>query len=212
MTLNKTKIYESSRIKYLGLILDSRLTWKEHINELSKKLNRSVGLLYKTRDYCPTSILKSLYYSIFNSHASYGLPVWGYADQVYINKIIHAQKKAIRAITFSKYREHSAPIFKKLEILKLQDLVYLKTASLLWDLNKGTLPLSLSSYFTRANSIHEKNTRFAKSGNLKICKDSNSFQSIGIKIFNDLNDKQSFSASNKKFFLDRIKSQFILNY
>ena len=122
------------------------------------------------------------------------------------------RKKAIRAITFSKYREHSAPIFKKLEILKLQDLVYLKTASLLWDLNKGTLPLSLSSYFTRANSIHEKNTRFAKSGNLKICKDSNSFQSIGIKIFNDLNDKQSFSASNKKFFLDRIKSQFILNY
>ena len=117
LTLNRTKLYESSRIKYLGLILDSRLTWKEHINELSKKLSRSVGMLYKTRDFCPTPILKSLYYSIFNSHASYGLPVWGYADQIYINKIIIAQKKAIRAITFSKYKEHSAPLMKKLEIL-----------------------------------------------------------------------------------------------
>ena len=39
LTLNRTKLYESSRIKYLGLILDSRLTWKEHINELSKKLS-----------------------------------------------------------------------------------------------------------------------------------------------------------------------------
>ena len=75
LTLNRTKIYESSKIKYLGLILDSRLTWKEHINELTKKLSQSVGMLYKTRDFCPTSILKSLYHSIFTSHASYGLPV-----------------------------------------------------------------------------------------------------------------------------------------
>jgi len=212
LTLNKTKIYESSRIKYLGLILDPRLTWKEHINELSKKLGRSVGMLYKTRHFCPTPILKSLYYSIFNSHVSYGIPVWGYADQIYIKKIIHAQKKAIRAITFSKYREHSTPLLKRLEILKIQDLLYLRTASLLWDLNKGNLPSSLSSYFTRANSIHEQNTRFAKSGNLKVCKDFNSFQSIAIKIFNDLNNKQSFSASNKKAFLDKIKLDFISNY
>ena len=212
LTLNKIKIYESSKIKYLGLILDSRLTWKDHINELSKKLNRSVGMLYKTCDFCPTSILKSLYYSIFNSHASYGLPVWGYADKTYINKIIKAQKKAIRAITFSKYREHSAPLLKKLEILKLQDLLYLRTASLLWDLSKGTLPPSLSTYFTKAKSVHMQNTRFAKSGNLAICRDSNYFQSIGIKIFNELNNKQSFSASNKCYFLNEIKSDFISNY
>ena len=100
LTLNRTKIFESSRIKYLGLILDSKLTWKDHINELSKKLSRSIGMLYKTQEFCPTPVLKSLYYSIFNSHASYGIPVWGYADKLYINKIIKAQKKAIRAITF----------------------------------------------------------------------------------------------------------------
>ena len=169
-------------------------------------------MLYKTREFCPTPVLKSLYYSIFNSHASYGIPVWGYADKLYINKIIKAQKKAIRAIIFSKYKEHSAPLLKKLEILKLQDLVYLRTASLLWDLNKETLPLSLSSYFTKANSIHKQNTRFAKSGNLNLCKNSNSFQSIGIKMFNDLNSKQLFSVSSKNVFLHKIKMNFIHNY
>ena len=117
LTLNRTKIYESTKIKYLGLILDPHLTWKEHILELSKKLNRAVGMLYKSRHYCPTSVLKSLYYSIFNSHAAYGLPVWGYADNKYTQKIINIQKKAIRAITFSKFREHSAPLLKKLKIL-----------------------------------------------------------------------------------------------
>ena len=67
LTLNRTKIYESTKIKYLGLILDARLSWKDHICELAKKLSRSVGMLYKSRDFCPTSILKSLYYSIFHS-------------------------------------------------------------------------------------------------------------------------------------------------
>ena len=154
----------------------------------------------------------SLNHSIFTSHASYGLPVWGYANKILINKVAKAQKKAIRAITFSKYREHSAPLLKKLEILKLQDLLYLRTASLLWDLNNGTLPPSLSSYFTRANSIHMQNTRFANSGNLTICKEHNSFQSIGTKIFNELNNKQSFSAPNKFSFINKIKSDFISSY
>ena len=114
LTLNRTKLYESSKIKYLGLILDSRLTWKDYITELSKKISRSVGILYKTRNYCPSTILKSLYHSIFISHISYGLPVWGYADEIYTKKIYIIQKKAIRAITFSKYRGYSAPILKKL--------------------------------------------------------------------------------------------------
>ena len=77
LTLNKTKLFESTKIKYLGLILDPRLTWKDHINELSKRLNRSIGMLYKTRNFCPSPTLRSLYHSLFNSHVCYGL--WCYA-------------------------------------------------------------------------------------------------------------------------------------
>ena len=44
LELNNTKIFESTKIKYLGLILDSRLSWKFHISESTKKLSRSVSL------------------------------------------------------------------------------------------------------------------------------------------------------------------------
>ena len=93
LNLNNKKIHESRKIKYLGLIMDDRLTWKFHINELCKKLGRSVGMLYKLRHLCPLTVLKSLYYSLLNSHIAYGLPVWGNSDQIYIDKISKLQKK-----------------------------------------------------------------------------------------------------------------------
>ena len=49
LKLRQTKLFESSKIKYLGLILDNKLNWKPHISELSKKLGRAVELLYKVR-------------------------------------------------------------------------------------------------------------------------------------------------------------------
>ena len=74
LKLHHTKLFESSKIKYLGLILDNKLDWKAHIAELSKKLSRAIGLLYKIRNFCPLSVLRSLYFSIFNSHLSYVWP------------------------------------------------------------------------------------------------------------------------------------------
>ena len=66
LKLNGTTIYESKKIKYLGLILDERLSWKAHINELGKTLARSVGILYKLRGNCPEYILKSIYFLFSN--------------------------------------------------------------------------------------------------------------------------------------------------
>ena len=62
LLLNGVTIYESPKIKYLGIILDSRLTWKHHVNELCKKLGRSLGMINKTRKLCNENILLSLYF------------------------------------------------------------------------------------------------------------------------------------------------------
>ena len=119
---------------------------------------------------------------------------------------------AIRIITFSDYRAHTSPLFKKHKILNIKDLIQLKMASLLWDLNKETLPASLTTYFTKASLTHGLNTRFAAQGNYKINKNYNSFQSIGTKMYNELNKKQAFSAKNKCIFFKDIKNGFLIHY
>ena len=101
MTLHHLKLFESPKIKYLGLILDNKLDWKAHIAEVSKKLSRAVGLLYKIRSICPQPVLRSLYFSLFNSDLSYGLVVWGKANRLYIDKIKSLQKRALKSIVFA---------------------------------------------------------------------------------------------------------------
>ena len=164
LELNNTKIFESTKIKYLGLILDSRLSWKFHISELTKKLSRSVGMLFKIREYTPKSVLVSLYHSLFNSHLTYGLPAWGHTKKELTKRISKLQKKAVRAISFAPFNASSKPYFKSLGILKFDDLLFYKMSSLLWDVDHGIIPPTLSTYFKKTESLHQHATPQATSG------------------------------------------------
>ena len=114
LKFNRAKLFETVKIKYLGLILDNRLSWKPHITELSKKLSRSVGMLYKIRSFCPLPVMRSLYFSLFNSHLSYGLVAWGNANKIDIKRITSLQKKAIKAI----YKHADSEILPTSKILR----------------------------------------------------------------------------------------------
>ena len=74
----RKKIQQENWVKFLGVLLDCNLSWKYNINELSKKLSRTVGIFHKIRHFVPCDILKTLYYSLFYSFVSYGIAVWGF--------------------------------------------------------------------------------------------------------------------------------------
>ena len=69
------KICGENCVKFLGVLLDSGLSWKHHIAELSKKLARTVRIFYEVRHLIPLETLKILYYSMFYSFVSYGITV-----------------------------------------------------------------------------------------------------------------------------------------
>ena len=81
---------------YLGLILDSNLTWKSHINELCLKLSKTVGILSKVRHFADNHILVMLYYSLIYPFLTYGIHVWGliYNLSLISNTIIYYPEKS----------------------------------------------------------------------------------------------------------------------
>ena len=68
--------YPTEIFKYLGVKIDINLTWQHHVNDLAIKLNRANALLFKFGKYFSPKILRSIYFSIFDSHLSYCCLVW----------------------------------------------------------------------------------------------------------------------------------------
>ena len=98
-----------SEVKYLGVILNEFLSWNTHYTLLKKKLNRAIDLLLKVRYFASQHLIKTKYYSLFNSYLIYRCQVWGQYRGTEFKKIEKLQEKAIKIIKFLPY---NAPVLK----------------------------------------------------------------------------------------------------
>ena len=70
--------------KYLGVLIDEHLLFKDHIKFLKQKLNRANGILAKLRHHLSSDdILKTVYYSLVDTHLRYECQVWGQTTVTY---------------------------------------------------------------------------------------------------------------------------------
>ena len=106
-------------VKFVGLHIDKHLTWKEHINIISSKIARAISAINRVKHFIPHKALKSLYYTLINSHITHGIQAWGNGNT---RKLEILQKLALRIINNKEYRSHTDPIFKSEKILKVLDV------------------------------------------------------------------------------------------
>ena len=79
ININKYCIKQVTEFKYLGVHFDNRLNWHTHIEYLCTKLSQAAGVIYKLKKLAPRAVLKTVYYSIVDSHLRYGILAWGSA-------------------------------------------------------------------------------------------------------------------------------------
>ena len=198
----------------MGVYLDKNLSWNFHITELCKKLSCAVGMLYKMKNLCSTSTLKAIYHTLFHSHLSYGISVWGLAKTSLTHKVILLQKKAIHVVAKEDFLAHTDNIFNELKIIKCSDQYLLSLASLMWDYDHDEIPNSLKSWFKKPN--HSYFTRSVKQGKLKPC-DYNttkfgihSFRYEGTQLLNELKYEQIYiNSKSRKDFTTKLKNEIL---
>ena len=122
---NKHKQLECREfVKYLGVLIDYKLSWNNHIDTILLKISRTVGLLSKLRHFVPFSTLISICYSLIAPYFRNGLIAWGQASKSQLNKLLIFQKRALRFIHFAKPRDHAIPLFINTKILPINFLYY----------------------------------------------------------------------------------------
>ena len=203
-------------MKYLGVIFDSHLSWKNHVSYISKKIKRNIGILCKARHYVNLEILANLYYSFVYPYLTYGIVAWGHTYQSTVNPLFVLQKKALRLITFNNYSAHSNPIFHSLKIIKFPDLVFLQTALLMHDFYSNNLPIAFQNYFHSVKQKHDHNTtRLASKSTYSLPKARTNYGKFnikfcGVKIWNEISE--SDKKLNKSKFKNSICDNFFKSY
>ena len=114
--LNNTAIKQVPCTKFLGVYINSKLSWKDHIVYVKNKISKGIGIINKARKYFDQNTLRTLYYSFVYPYVTYCLEVWGKANDCHLSLLFKLQKRAVRN------RAHSEPIFSQLQILPIYKL------------------------------------------------------------------------------------------
>jgi len=133
--------------RFLGVIIDDKLIWDEHIKYISNKLAKSIGILTKVRHFLPSKTLVTLYYTLIYPYITYCHLVWGKASHAQLNKLILLQKKVVRIISFSGFQDHSLPLFHNLKILPIDEMYVFCASVLIFKIFKELYPSTFLRIF-----------------------------------------------------------------
>ena len=123
LCIHDYEIKPVSTIKFLGVILDEKLQWSDHINYVKNKIPKSLDIIYKAKKhFSPKSLIKP-YNAFILPYYIYCVEVWGSALSTVIDPLIKLQKKIIRVIINSHYLAHTHDLFLVNNILPFNTLV-----------------------------------------------------------------------------------------
>ena len=148
--IDGAEIIRANTVKYLGVFIDEDLKWKTHIAKLQTVLSRNVGIMCKVRYFLSSKHLLLLYNSLFLSHVNYCCFIYSNTYSTNINEVEKLQKRAVRIVDGQARLAHTAPIFKKLKLLRLIDIGHQQMLLLLHRKLQDNLPTLIDQLFILA--------------------------------------------------------------
>ena len=190
ISLNNTAIKETQTTKFLGIWIDSSLTWESHIQHLTQKLSRLCYAFRVLSKVSPLELMKSVYFGYVHSVLSYGIIVWGLSSKT--TQLFRLQKRILKIIKQVPIRTESKKIFEELKILPFPCIYILEMVSFI---HRNIKSFKMNSDF------HEYNTRSANDIHLnyhRLTRSLNSVSHKGTSLYNKLPDEIK-KLDQKKF-------------
>lgn len=92
---NLDKVYEH---EFLGLTIDSVMSWAAHINKLKSKVSSLCGILRKISSFMPQTCLKQIYFALVHSRLQYVTAVWGSASKSHLRELQVLQNRCLKIV------------------------------------------------------------------------------------------------------------------
>ena len=111
-------------MKYLGVIIDSKLNWISHITYVKNQVAKGIGIRRRARQCVNKKTLTNLYHTFRFPYLIYCVKVWGSACKTNLTPITLLQKRNCQDGLFLGRLEHTEPLFNRLDILPFNKLIH----------------------------------------------------------------------------------------
>ena len=138
---------------YLGVQLDSKLTWNEHISNSINKANRTLGMLRRNLWFCPREVKTTAYTTLVRPIIEYASCAWDPYRQGSINKLERVQRKAARFCIGDYKRDSSvSQMLKDLEWDTLETRRERNRLTMLYKIQNSLVGINKESYVNVSSS------------------------------------------------------------
>ncbi len=186
--------------KFLGVIIDDKISWKSHIKYICSKLSRSISVLSKAKHILDYKSLRMLYCSLVLPYLNYCSGVWGNTYKSSIHAIIILQKRAIRIIHNAEYRDHTNILFLNANLLKFMDIIEYKIALIMYKARNNQLPGNIQVMFSeREGGYNLRGELNLKTRSARTTLKSFCISVCGVKLWNSINVELKQCSSMIKF-------------
>jgi hypothetical protein len=144
-------------------ILRDHLSFKSHISKVKTKRASSLFIFTKIRQLIPRQISWSLYHSMFKSHLTYCLLLWGNTHPSYLQPLNVVHNKFLRNLLFLPSCTPSSLLYKQASVLPLSSIYKYLAAIMIYKFFNlpHTIPLTMHNHntFQISSRIHDHSTR-----------------------------------------------------
>ena len=139
---------------------------------------------------------------------------WGSSNKSNLDRIFKLQKKAVRIMSCSHYLSHSAPLFKKYNLLNVFDTYQLEVCTFMYKEFNNVLPDIFHKYFKQQKNLHRYQTRHAEDYDIPHFKTNIARKTIRTTDPMQWNiiEKHDKEAKTIKHFRNNIKKNLIAQY
>lgn len=159
LRIENNLISKVDHCKFLGVIIDEKLSWNKHVTYIRNKLAKVTGILFRCRVNLCFKHLHILYNSLFEPYLFYCCMLWTSASAKILDPLIKIQKVAIRCICFLSKYTSTAEYFKRFDILNLKSIRMYATSLFMYNFHHKSLPNLFNSFFQYNFEIHSRTTR-----------------------------------------------------
>lgn len=191
ITLNiaNNPLQRVDKIKYLGIIIDDKLKFDEHLKYTEAKLGKKIGIMFRSCKFISKKYKIMVYRSMIEPHFIYCPTILFTFTDTQISNLQKKQNKAMRFILRKRYDTPILEMLRELNWLSVKQLVTYYTLKFIHNIKLGNLPGYLSNRMIYNSEIHNYQTRNRNNFHVPIARnelDRRSLYCRGVRAYNEL--------------------------